>query len=204
MSEEGKQYKLTLRLPKVLEDHVRSFAAAYDLSLNDAVKFTLIQHHLSVSTKTQNVQSEVTCDPTGEVKPKKLLKVQSEVKHDPTSEVKKPRPSRAPSIMSNYSNVYKVNNNNNTITFISADLEEAWLAYKKYRREIKKPITKSAEKFQQRYIDEVLKYEGETKLIHRFHEAIRRGWQGFVFPNENLGGSETTKATTTNFSEDDI
>jgi len=203
MSEEGKQYKLTLRLPKVLEDHVRSFAAAYDLSLNDAVKFTLIQHHLSVSGKNQNIQSEVKHDLTGEVKPEKLLTVKSEVKHDPTSEVKKPRPSRAPSIMTNYSNVYKVNNNN-TITFLSADLEEAWLAYKKYRREIKKPITKSAEKFQQRYIDQVLEHEGETKLIHRFHEAIRRGWQGFVFPNENLGGLETTEARTTNFSEDDI
>ena len=45
MSEAGKQFKLNLRLPKVLEDHVRSFAAEY-LSLNDAVKFTLIQHHL--------------------------------------------------------------------------------------------------------------------------------------------------------------
>jgi len=202
MSEEGKQYKLTLRLPKVLEDHVRSFAAAYDLSLNDAVKFTLIQHHLSVSGKNQNIQSEVTGDPTGEVKPKKLLKVQSEVTGDITHEVKKPRPSRAPSIMTNHIKTYKVNNNN-TITFISADLEEAWLAYKKYRREIKKPITKSAEKFQLRYIDEVLEHEGETKLIHRFHEAIRRGWQGFVFPNENLGGEEKTK-TTTNFSEDDI
>ena len=203
MSEEGRQYKLTLRLPKVLEDHVRSFAAAYDLSLNDAVKFTLIQHHLSHSQKKVKVQSEVTCDPTGEVKPKKLLKVESEVKHDPASEVKKPRPSRAPSIMTNHIKTYKINNNN-TITFISADLEEAWLAYKKYRREIKKPITKSAEKFQQRYIDEVLEHEGETKLIHRFHEAIRRGWQGFVFPNENLGGEQMKETRTTKFSEDDI
>tara|TARA_B100000886_G_C20420208_1_gene491191 strand:- start:1081 stop:1686 length:606 start_codon:yes stop_codon:yes gene_type:complete len=201
MTDTGK-CKLTLRLPKVLEDHIRSFAAIYDLSLNDAVKFTLIQHHLSISSDKPNIQSEVKHDLTHEVNTKDFLTTNNEVKHDPASEVKKTTPSRAPSIISNYDKVYKINSNN-TITFLSADVESSWLAYKKYRREIRKPITKSAEKFQQRYIDKVLKSEGEVKLMHRFHEAIRKGWSGFVFDNENLNGQEQ-KQPATKFSKDDI
>lgn len=193
MSEEGKQYKLTLRLPKVLEEHVRSFAAAYDLSLNDAVKFTLIQHHLSHSQKKVRVQSEVTCDPTGEVKMNPSPKIQSDPTGEVTGDVKCATPSRAPSILSNYVKVYSINNN--SIKFLNPVVQKAWQEFKKYRG-----IKKAQEKFQQRYIDKVLAHETEEQLAERFVTSIANGWKGFVFPNETFGESNET----TEYGEDDL
>ena len=88
MSEAGKQFKLNLRLPKVLEDHVRSFAAKYELSLNDAVKFTLIQHHL-------HSQFGPTHGPTDGAKMEQIDKTQSGPVDGPTDGAKKAAPSRA-------------------------------------------------------------------------------------------------------------
>lgn len=193
MSEEGKQYKLTLRLPKVLEDHVRSFAAAYDLSLNDAVKFTLIQHHLSHSQKKVKVQSEVTCDPTGEVKMNSSPENQSDPTGEVTGDVKCATPSRAPLIMSNYVKVYYINSN--SIKFLNPVVQKAWQEFKKYRG-----IKKAQEKFQQRYIDKVLAHESEGQLAERFENSIANGWKGFVFPNETFGESNET----TEYGEDDL
>jgi hypothetical protein len=193
MSEEGKQYKLTLRLPKVLEEHVRSFAAAYDLSLNDAVKFTLIQHHLSHSQEKVKVQSEVTCDPTGEVKMNSLPKIQSDPTGEVTGDVKCATPSRAPLILSNYVKVYSINNN--SIKFLNPVVQKAWQEFKKYRG-----IKKAQEKFQQRYIDKVLAHESEEQLAERFETSIANGWKGFVFPNETFGEPNET----TEYGEDDL
>jgi hypothetical protein len=187
MKEEGKQYKLTLRLPKVLEDHVRKFAKTYDLSLNDAVKFTLIQHHLNHSTDNMKVQSEVTCDPTGEVKLNNKAESQSDPTGEVTGEVKDATPSRAPCIMSNYVKVYNINSKNNSIHFFDPKVQEAWRAWKKYRG-----IKVSEEKFQQRYIDKVLKHESVEQLVERWHRAISRQWTGFVFNNETFGEVEQT------------
>lgn len=184
MSEEGK-YKLTLRLPKVLEDHVRKFAKTYDLSLNDAVKFTLIQHHLSHSQEKVKVQSEVTGDPTGEVTLAPSPKKQSDPTSEVTSEVKCDTPSRAPSIMSNYVNIYTYNNNK--IIFIDSKLQQSWMDWKKYRG-----IKVAQEKFQQRYIDKVLAHESPDQLAERFITSIANGWKGFVFPNETFGEEITT------------
>ena len=185
MSEEGK-YKLTLRLPKVLEDHVRKFAKTYDLSLNDAVKFTLIQHHLSHSQEKVKVQSEVTGDPTGEVTLAPSPKKQSDPTSEVTSEVKCDTPSRAPSIMSNYVNIYTYNNNK--IIFIDSKLQQSWMDWKKYRG-----IKVAQEKFQQRYIDKVLAHESPDQLAERFITSIANGWKGFVFPNETFGEDSTTQ-----------
>ena len=185
MSEEGK-YKLTLRLPKVLEDHVRKFAKTYDLSLNDAVKFTLIQHHLSHSQEKVKVQSEVTGDPTGEVTLAPSPQKQSDPTSEVTSEVKCDTPSRAPSIMSNYVNIYTYNNNK--IIFIDSKLQQSWMDWKKYRG-----IKVAQEKFQQRYIDKVLAHESPDQLAERFITSIANGWKGFVFPNETFGEDSTTQ-----------
>jgi len=185
MSEEGK-YKLTLRLPKVLEDHVRKFAKTYDLSLNDAVKFTLIQHHLSHSQEKVKVQSEVTGDPTGEVTLAPSPKKQSDPTSEVISEVKCDTPSRAPSIMSNYVNIYTYNNNK--IIFIDSKLQQSWMDWKKYRG-----IKVAQEKFQQRYIDKVLAHESPDQLAERFITSIANGWKGFVFPNETFGEDSTTQ-----------
>lgn len=191
MSEEGK-YKLTLRLPKVLEDHVRKFAKTYDLSLNDAVKFTLIQHHLSHSQEKVKVQSEVTGDPTGEVTLAPSPKKQSDPTSEVTSEVKCDTPSRAPSIMSNYVNIYTYNNNK--IIFIDSKLQQSWMEWKKYRG-----IKVAQEKFQQRYIDKVLAHESPDQLAERFINSIRNQWKGFVFPNETFG-----EETTTQYGDEDL
>ena len=191
MNEEGK-YKLTLRLPKVLEDHVRKFAKTYDLSLNDAVKFTLIQHHLSHSQEKVKVQSEVTGDPTGEVTLAPSPKKQSDPTSEVTSEVKCDTPSRAPSIMSNYVNIYTYNNNK--IIFIDSKLQQSWMEWKKYRG-----IKVAQEKFQQRYIDKVLAHESPDQLAERFINSIRNQWKGFVFPNETFG-----EETTTQYGDEDL
>lgn len=191
MSEEGK-YKLTLRLPKVLEDHVRKFAKTYDLSLNDAVKFTLIQHHLSHSQEKVKVQSEVTGDPTGEVTLAPSPKKQSDPTSEVTSGVKCDTPSRAPSIMSNYVNIYTYNNNK--IIFIDSKLQQSWMDWKKYRG-----IKVAQEKFQQRYIDKVLAHESPDQLAERFITSIANGWKGFVFPNETFG-----EETTTQYGDEDL
>ena len=191
MSEEGK-YKLTLRLPKVLEDHVRKFAKTYDLSLNDAVKFTLIQHHLSHSQEKVKEQSEVTGDPTGEVTLAPSPKKQSDPTSEVTSEVKCDTPSRAPSIMSNYVNIYTYNNNK--IIFIDSKLQQSWMDWKKYRG-----IKVAQEKFQQRYIDKVLAHESPDQLAERFITSIANGWKGFVFPNETFG-----EETTTQYGDEDL
>lgn len=193
MGEEGKQYKLTLRLPRVLEDHVRSFAAAYDLSLNDAVKFTLIQHHLSHSQEKVKVQSEVTCDPTGKVKMNSSPKNQSDPTGEVTGDVKSATPSRAPLILSNYVKVYSINNN--SIKFLNPVVQKAWQEFKKYRG-----IKKAQEKFQQRYIDKVLAHESEEQLAERFETSIANGWKGFVFPNETFGEPNET----IEYGEDDL
>ena len=191
MTEEGK-YKLTLRLPKVLEDHVRKFAKTYDLSLNDAVKFTLIQHHISHSQEKVKVQSEVTGDPTGEVTLAPSPKKQSDPTSEVTSEVKCDTPSRAPSIMSNYVNIYTYNNNK--IIFIDSKLQQSWMDWKKYRG-----IKVAQEKFQQRYIDKVLAHESPDQLAERFITSIANGWKGFVFPNETFG-----EETTTQYGDEDL
>lgn len=191
MTEEGK-YKLTLRLPKVLEDHVRKFAKTYDLSLNDAVKFTLIQHHLSHSQEKVKVQSEVTGDPTGEVTLAPSPKKQSDPTSEVTSEVKCDTPSRAPSIMSNYVNIYTYNNNK--IIFIDSKLQQSWMDWKKYRG-----IKVAQEKFQQRYIDKVLAHESPDQLAERFINSIANGWKGFVFQNETFG-----EETTTQYGDEDL
>ena len=195
MSEEGKQYKLTLRLPKVLEDHVRKFAKTYDLSLNDAVKFTLIQHHLTHSQEKVNVQSEVTGDPTGEVKMNKKAKTQSDPTGEVTGDVKDDTPSRAPLISSNYLNVYIINNKNNSVKFLDEKIHRMWMEWKKYKK-----IQVPQEKFQLRYIDKVLAHESPEQLAERWENSIRNQWKGFVFPNETFGEPNET----TEYGEDDL
>jgi hypothetical protein len=185
MSEAGKQFKLNLRLPKVLEDHVRSFAAKYELSLNDAVKFTLIQHHL-------HSQFGPTHGPTDGAKVEQKEKVQSGPVDGPTVGAKKATPSRAPSIMSNYVNIYTYNNNK--IIFIDSKLQQSWMDWKKYRG-----IKVAQEKFQQRYIDKVLAHESPDQLAERFINSIANGWKGFVFPNETFG-----EQTTTEYGDEDL
>lgn len=195
MSEEGKQYKLTLRLPRVLEEHVRSFAAAYDLSLNDAVKFTLIQHHLTHSQEKSKVQSEVTCDPTGDVKSDSSPKNQSDPTGEVTGDVKSDTPSRAPSILSNFVNVYIINNKNNSVKFLDEKIHKMWMEWKKYKK-----IQVPQEKFQLRYIDKVLAHESPEQLAERWERSIRNQWKGFIFPNETFGESNET----TEYGEDDL
>ena len=193
MSEEGK-YKLTLRLPKVLEDHVRKFAKTYDLSLNDAVKFTLIQHHLSHSQEKVKVQSEVTGDPTGEVTLAPSPKKQSDPTSEVISEVKCDTPSRAPSIMSNYVKVYIINNKNNSIKFLDEKIHRMWMEWKKYKK-----IQVPQEKFQLHYIDKVLAHESPEQLAERWENSIRNQWRGFVFQNETFG-----EETTTQYGDEDL
>jgi len=186
MSEAGKQFKLNLRLPKVLEDHVRSFAAEYELSLNDAVKFTLIQHHLH--SKFGPIHG-----PTDGAKMEQLEKTQSGPTHGPTSRAKPSTPSRAPLLMSTYVDIYKVNNNN-SIIFLSEKTQQAWQEWKKYRG-----IKKAQEKFQKRYIDKVLANETEAQLVERWERSISSGWKGFVFDNDFQD-----EQTNTTYSEDDL
>ena len=186
MSEAGKQFKLNLRLPKVLEDYVRSFAAEYELSLNDAVKFTLIQHHL-------HSQFGLVHGPVDGAKIEQLDKTQSGPVGGPTDRAKTTTPSRAPSILSNFVKVYTINNN--SIKFLNPVVQKAWQEFKKYRG-----IKKAQEKFQQRYIDKVLAHESEEQLAERFVTSIANGWKGFVFPNETFGESNET----TQYGEDDL
>ena len=186
MSGEGKQFKLNLRLPKVLEEHVRSFAAEYELSLNDAVKFTLIQHHL-------HSQFGPVHGPVHGAKIEQTEEIQNGPVDGPTGGAKKTRPSRVrdkdmSNNMSKHKDIYLINSNNNTIVFQNSETQEIWKRFKKYRKEIKKPITASNEIFQQRYIDRVLKYESEAKLVERFETAMANSWQGFIWPDEKLEG----------------
>lgn len=62
---------------------------------------------------------------------------------------------------------------------------------------MKRPITKTGEPFQARFIDRVLANETETDLIRRLHDAISKGWLGFIFDNETTDEKKQ-------FSEDDL
>ena len=96
-------------------------------------------------------------------------------------------------LMSNYVDVYKVNNNN-SIIFLSEKTQQAWQEWKKYRG-----IKKAQEKFQKRYIDKVLANETEAQLVERWERSISSGWKGFVFDNDFQ-----EEQTNTTYSEDDL
>ena len=201
-------YNLKIRLPKVLENHLRYLASTYDLSLNDTVKMVLTQHHLEhgvtffdpigdPKTKKKPVAKKTTLtphsDPIGD--PKVLNGKKSKV--TPPSDVTgDPKPYIYNII---YNNVFKIINNN--ISCHDPKLEEAWKQYQQFRKEKKKKIVPSQLDYIARQFDKVLDAEGVKGLVDRLNRSVANGWTGFVFANEELGKPEPANRT---FTEDDI
>lgn len=194
MSQE-KEYTITIRLPKVQEEYVKLMNETYGFSCNNLVKMALLLHQTQFGQQTQSGINLIPPTVSNEQKPKKPKRYQTDTGDD----TKNTDPSRAPSIISNFNKTYSIINN--VIIFLNKETEDAWLSFKKYRKEIKKPFTKTSEVFQQRYIDRVLKHESEQQLVERWHNSIRNNWNGFIFPNEVLGDETNSNEQ---YSEEDL
>ena len=192
----------------MLEDHLRSLSETYHMSLNDAVKMILTQHHiqnglpqvmspvtpkLAIPVKAEKVKVTPHSDVTGDPKPKKDKKSDltpsSDVTPDPT--------------------LYNIINNNifnykdKNIIFKDPALQDSWVKYQQFRKEKKKKIVPSQLSGIARNCDKVIEAEGIEGLKARFDRSVTNGWIGFVFPNEELGKpSEST--TKRKFTEDDL
>ena len=193
---EGKEYTTTIRLPKVQEEYVKYMKETYGFSCNDLVKMSLLLHQTQFF-KTQNDINLISPIVSKPQKPKKPKRYQV----DTTSDIKTTPPSRAPSIITNHSNTYKIDNNN-SIVFLNADLNDAWLNYLQFRKESRKTIRPSQIPRIQINIDKVIDAEGEAGLLKRFHASVANGWSGFVFNNEELGKRTTNENE--QFTEDDL
>ena len=207
------EYSLKIRLPLVLEGHLRNLSSTYDLSLNDVVKMVLSQHHLahgltpqvtpklSISAKAEKTSltppSDVTHDPIsqneGKSSQKKKVTPPSDVKGDPKTK--------------NATYIYNISNNKifkyigNNIRCSDPTLEEVWTRYQQFRKEKRKKIVPSQIEHIAKQFDKVIDAEGVTGLINRLNRSIANGWTGFVFANEELGKQEQNKRK---FTEDDI
>ena len=192
---EGKEYTTTIRLPKVQEEYVKFMKNQYGFSCNDLVKMSLLLHQ----TQFFNSQNDINLISPPVPKTEKSKKPKR-CQVDTTDDIKLPPASRAPSIMSLHSTVYKIHNNN--IVFLNNDLNEAWLSFLQFRKESRKTVRPSQIPHLKRNIDKVLDSEGEAKLLKRFHASVANGWQGFVFNNEELGKRTTNENE--QFTEDDL
>lgn len=182
----------SIRLPKVQEDYIKLMNEQYGFTRNNLIKMALLLHqnqHQSLLRNDINLPSEMISNRDK----KDIAKCnQTATRND----IKPPSPSRAPSILhSKYKNIYNIIDNK--IIFIREDVQKAWNEFLKYRKEMKRPITKTGEPFQARFIDRVLANETETDLIRRLHDAISKGWLGFIFDNETTDEKKQ-------FSEDDL
>ena len=212
MSDEGKEFKLNLRLPKVLEDYVRGKSELYNQSLNEVVKSILIQHleasksagqlaPIGEIVKLLQVQSgpvDGPVDGSKKAKKAKSTNIQSGPVDGPVDGPKETTPSRAPYISTNI-NLYKIYNN--IIVCEDPDFQDAVDSYFQYRKEKKKAILPSQINFISRQFDKVISFEGVDGLIKRLHNAIANHWTGFVFPNEVL---MRPKSETTDYNNDDF
>jgi len=167
----------------------------YGFTRNNLIKMALLLHQSQFNSLLRNdinLPSEMISN--GD-KPK-VAKCNHSAKRNDS---KASSPSRAPSIMSNHIDIYKIDNNN--IIFIDGDLNDAWLSYVQFRKESRKTIRPSQIPHMQRNIDKVIEAEGEAGLLKRFHASVANGWQGFVFNNEELGKRNTNEHE---FTEDDL
>jgi hypothetical protein len=202
------EYSLKIRIPRVLEDHLRSLSETYQLSLNDAVKMILTQHHLQNGLAP--VMSPVT--------PKLTLPVLAEkVKVTPPSDVKRdPKPRKEgktgltpSSDVTPDPTLYNIINNNifnykdKNIIFKDQELQASWVKYQQFRKEKKKKIVPSQLSGIARNCDKVIEAEGTDGLIARFDRSVTNGWVGFVFPNEELG-KPSEGPIKRKFTEDDL
>lgn len=167
----------------------------YGFTRNNLIKMALLLHQSQFNSLLRN-----DINPPSEMisngdKPKVAKCNHSARRND----IKTSSPSRAPSI-SNHLNIYKIDNNN--IVFLDDDLNKAWLSYIQFRKESRKTIRPSQIPHMQRNIDKVIEAEGEAGLLKRFHASVANGWQGFVFPNEELGKRTTNEHE--QFTEDDL
>ena len=185
----------SIRLPKEQEEFVKLMNDKYGFTRNNLVKMALLQlqkEYLPLLRNDIILPSEMI---SIRKTPKSAKCNHSARRND----VKASSASRAPCIMSNYVDVYKIDNNN--IIFIDDDLNKAWLNYLQFRKESRKTIRPSQMERIQINIDKVIDAEGEAGLLKRFHASVANGWSGFVFNNEELG-KRTTE--TTEFTEDDL
>lgn len=60
------------------------------------------------------------------------------------------------------------------------EFSDAWNAWKKYRRELRKPLTPSTIKTQ---LQRLSGYS-ESQAVETLQKAIERGWQGLVYPEQ--------------------
>ena len=197
------EYCLKIRIPKVLEDHLRTMAETYQLSLNDAVKMILMHHHLEhkvMSPMTPKLAIPVTAtkvkvtppsDVKGDPKPKKVKKTNL----TPSSDV---TPDPTPYNIYN-STLFKYKNN--SIIFSDPGLQDSWVKYQQFRKEKKKKIVPSQIPGIAQKCDKVINAEGIRGLMDRFERSVANGWLGFVFANEELGPDQTQRKK---FTEDDI
>lgn len=199
------EYQLKIRLPKVLENHLRYIATTYEMSLNDTVKMVLSQHHLEHVVTHLTPPSDVTRDTKKKVK----VTPPNDVTHDTTPKTKPKSKVTPPSDVKGdtkpyiyniiYNDIFKIIDNN--ILCTDPTLEEAWKQFQRFRKEKKKKIVPSQLDYIARQFDKVIQAEGIKGLIDRLNRSVANGWIGFVFPNEELGKSEPTNRE---FTEDDI
>jgi predicted DNA-binding protein len=179
----------SIRLPAEQEEFVKLMNEKYGFTRNNLIKMALLQFQKEYYPLLRNdiiLPSEMTSNrDKGDI---------AKCNHSARRNDSKPStPSRAPLLMSNYIDIYKVNSNS-SIIFLSEKTQQAWQEWKKYRG-----IKKAQEKFQKRYIDKVLANETEAQLVERWERSISSGWKGFVFDNDFQD-----EQTNTTYSEDDL
>jgi hypothetical protein len=187
----------SIRLPLAQEEYIKLMHEKYGFTRNNLIKMALLLHQSQFNSLLRNdinLHSEMISN--GD-KPKVAKCNHSARRNDS----KASSPSRAPSIMSNHIDIYKIDINN-SIVFSDKDLNDAWLNYLQFRKESRKTIRPSQMERIQVNIDKVLDAEGEAGLIRRLHTSVANGWQGFVFNNEELGKRTTNEHE--EFTEDDL
>lgn len=184
MTDEGKQFKLNLRLPKVLEDKCRDHAKLFDMSLNDVVKACVIQYFFPSHQQPVVFQNGPASGPADGAKTTTKRKKRNGPTGGPANGAKKANPSRAQINMSKHKDIYTYDNNNN-IVFSNPTTQEHWDKFRAYRQKIKKPLNEITEEYQAPDINWVLENEGEEQLRQRLIRTIQSGgWTGFVFASD--------------------
>lgn len=191
-SDKKTEFSTRLRLPPLLENYVRSRGELMGQSINEVVKFAVIQMMQADRFDTVDEPCAVS-NPTIS-----LMPVTAQVdRNDTASEPPTVTPPRAPS------NSYNYSINKNIIYISNERLDEAWKEFEQHRKETKKAIKPTQLKRMWKSFEGIIDRHGEDGLIECFNKAVECGWQGVY--STHLDEQQNNKvASNAAFSKEDF
>lgn len=167
---EAKEFSTRLRLPPMLADYIRNRGERMGQSLNEVIKYAIIQM-MEVDRFDTAHGSPTVSKPTMTLLPVTAEVVQNDTAHEPPTVSNQDSLARTLS-----SELYSIKKD---IVIISNNkLQETWDEFVQHRKELRKSLKPTQVAKMWKKFDAIIEKYGVDGLIECLNKSMENGWQG--------------------------